>query len=292
MISSFSSCTCWSEDPDLRPTAAQLVSLTTAPEFGHLLDVALLDEHTKAKIGALVSLPPETLATTSAGNNSNCWLQKDDSNWTILSCSPYGWLECRALSLSLRQKITVICAIDENTIWLADTAGVIRAMSNSTLEELSRFSVAELDPAFANGDRNISSIQVFAERQIALITLLHSVIICSCNGAETPTFLSSIELAEKIYSTSILAAIGNWQIWTGHDNAKMIVHHINGAKTQLIYSASVTHSSPSKLRSTDLSLKTPETASVKFIVTSRTTSNFVWSTLDGGESLVGFQALE
>uniref|UniRef100_A0AC35F4B2 Non-specific serine/threonine protein kinase n=1 Tax=Panagrolaimus sp. PS1159 TaxID=55785 RepID=A0AC35F4B2_9BILA len=281
--------TCWSEDPDLRPTAAQLVSLTTAPEFGHLLDVSLLDEHTKAKMGTLVSLPPESLSTTassnSGGNNSNCWLQKDDSEWIILSCSPYGWLECRTLALSQRRKITAICAIDENTIWLADSTGMIRVMSNSTLEELNHFSITDLEPSFASTDISIQGILVFAERQTALITLIHSILICICAGAEKPIFLSSIELAEKIYVTSFLPAIGNWQILTGHENAKMIVHHINGTKTQLIYSASVTHSSPTKLRTTDFKDGTPETAAVKFIVTSRTNTNFVWSSLDGGSSI-------
>uniref|UniRef100_A0A914YRE1 Protein kinase domain-containing protein n=1 Tax=Panagrolaimus superbus TaxID=310955 RepID=A0A914YRE1_9BILA len=282
--------TCWSEDSDLRPTAAQLVSLTTAPEFGHLLDVSLLDEHTKAKLGTLVSLPPESLSSatvSSGGNNSNCWLQKDDSEWIILSCSPYGWLECRTLALSHRPRttITAICAIDENTIWLSDTSGIIRVMSNSTLEELNRFSIVDLEASFASGDTGIYGIQVFAERQTALITLLHSILICICAGAEKPIFLSSIELAEKIYVTSFLPAHGNWQILTGHDNAKMIVHHINGTKTQLIYSASVTHSSPTKLRTTDFKEALPETAAVKFIVTSRTNTNFVWSSLDGGSSI-------
>ena len=33
----------WSQQPRLRPTASQIVSIASAPEFTHLLDVASLD---------------------------------------------------------------------------------------------------------------------------------------------------------------------------------------------------------------------------------------------------------
>lgn len=65
----------------------------------------------------------------------------------------------------------------------------------------------------------------------------------------------------------------------------MIVHNISGTKTQLIYSASVNHSSPSKLKSTDL--RNLETAPVKFIVSSSQNSNLLWSSVQGG-SLIYF----
>lgn len=34
--------TCWSESADLRPNSSQLVGICSAPEFTHLLDVALI----------------------------------------------------------------------------------------------------------------------------------------------------------------------------------------------------------------------------------------------------------
>lgn len=34
--------TCWSENADLRPSSSQLVEICSAPEFTHLLDVAII----------------------------------------------------------------------------------------------------------------------------------------------------------------------------------------------------------------------------------------------------------
>lgn len=60
----------------------------------------------------------------------------------------------------------------------------------------------------------------------------------------------------------------------------MIVHNMSGNKIQLIYSASVNHSSPSKLNTTNVK-NFPETSPIKFIVSSFTNSN-VWSSVEGG----------
>uniref|UniRef100_A0AC34Q110 Uncharacterized protein n=1 Tax=Panagrolaimus sp. JU765 TaxID=591449 RepID=A0AC34Q110_9BILA len=88
---------------------------------------------------------------------------------------------------------------------------------------------------------------------------------------------------EKIHVFCILPLIGNWQIWTGHENGKMIVHNMSGNKIQLIYSASVNHSSPTKMNATNIK-NGPEISPVKFIVGSSMNSH-VWSSIEGGSTL-------
>ena len=38
---------CWAQNPKDRPTASQIVSIASAPEFTHLIDVTLLTERTQ-----------------------------------------------------------------------------------------------------------------------------------------------------------------------------------------------------------------------------------------------------
>lgn len=47
---------CWSQQPRFRPSASQIVSIASAPEFTHLLDVASLD-HSLNIIDA-IRVPP------------------------------------------------------------------------------------------------------------------------------------------------------------------------------------------------------------------------------------------
>uniref|UniRef100_A0A7E4VDA0 Non-specific serine/threonine protein kinase n=1 Tax=Panagrellus redivivus TaxID=6233 RepID=A0A7E4VDA0_PANRE len=276
----------WAEAADDRPTASQLVAMASAPEFGHVLDVAALDHGVIQNATALVALPPEALGVNTTTNNANCWLHSGPGTFHVLGSGPYGWLDHRRLDMDAIA-VTAVAAIDENTVWLGDGNGVVRVYSNSALEELSRWSISDLDPAFSKGGSSaaIRGLDVFTERQTGLITLLHSVLIVAVSGAERPTFVTSIELAERICITAVARSLSNWQIWTGHDDGKIIVHHINGTKTSLIYSASVSHGTPTRLRSTDLRAS-PDTGSntpVKFISTSPICgSTLAWSVLEGG----------
>ena len=48
---------CWSQHPKDRPTASQIVSIATAPEFTHLLDVVSLNHSGFVTGGVAVPLP-------------------------------------------------------------------------------------------------------------------------------------------------------------------------------------------------------------------------------------------
>lgn len=48
---------CWSQQPKDRPTASQIVSIATAPEFTHLLDVVSLNHSGFVTGGVAVPVP-------------------------------------------------------------------------------------------------------------------------------------------------------------------------------------------------------------------------------------------
>ena len=51
---------CWSQQPKDRPTASQIVSIATAPEFTHLLDVVSLNHSGYVTGGCALPVPNPT----------------------------------------------------------------------------------------------------------------------------------------------------------------------------------------------------------------------------------------
>uniref|UniRef100_A0A6A7FVB2 non-specific serine/threonine protein kinase n=2 Tax=Hirondellea gigas TaxID=1518452 RepID=A0A6A7FVB2_9CRUS len=74
---------CWSNNPRQRPSASQVVSIATAPEFTTLLDVASLEHSTN--VMAATTVPPATRAEPewSEGEDE----ESDGASW---SCPPIG----------------------------------------------------------------------------------------------------------------------------------------------------------------------------------------------------------
>lgn len=133
--------TCWSENSDLRPNSSQLVGICSAPEFTHLLDVALIqhddddlsknaDTSFKSVVGLyfqgtfyylLIIIYHYFLDIYDNDNNdtgTQCWitsLQKSDENnksskkskgfITILTCSQFGWIDKKVFIILILNEI-------------------------------------------------------------------------------------------------------------------------------------------------------------------------------------------
>ncbi|KAL9897903.1 leucine-rich repeat kinase isoform 1-T1 [Glossina fuscipes fuscipes] len=80
---------CWDDLPKKRPTASQIVSILTAPECIHLLDVIALPHNDKAVCGAFNSLP-NIEDETARFSSLELWLPGYNSRIDILDCSLYG----------------------------------------------------------------------------------------------------------------------------------------------------------------------------------------------------------
>ena len=46
---------CWSENAEFRPSSSQLVGICSAPEFSHLLDVAVLKDNETADVATMIT---------------------------------------------------------------------------------------------------------------------------------------------------------------------------------------------------------------------------------------------
>ncbi|KAF5269398.1 hypothetical protein FQA39_LY18908 [Lamprigera yunnana] len=114
---------CWSQQPKDRPSASQIVSIATAPEFIHLSDVISL-KHT-ALVTASASAPISHI-TDDGLCGSEMWLMCANSRIDLLLASHRGWLQHYGMVLPLRP--TAVCAVG-SCMWIGDCVGQIHAYS-------------------------------------------------------------------------------------------------------------------------------------------------------------------
>ena len=108
---------CWSQQPRHRPSASQIVSIASAPEFMHLMDVVSLDQG--------------SCSSATFAYNSKIWLSlssgfSDKSQLHILDMLPEGsWQE--DIIIKSGEKIDAITSMThiETHIWIGDNAGWI-----------------------------------------------------------------------------------------------------------------------------------------------------------------------
>jgi len=140
---------CWNQQPKDRPTASQIVSIATAPEFIHLLDVVSLNHSGFITGGTAVPLPNAAdekfyelwLSSTTCQVSGYCSaLRTAETNQTITqvdlllasSQQPHlapgcgVWLDYNSHLSDIDQPITAACLVD-NVIWLGDARGQIFA---------------------------------------------------------------------------------------------------------------------------------------------------------------------
>jgi serine/threonine protein kinase len=135
-------CLAWDENPKIRPTASQIVSIGSAPEFTHLLDVISLSHPGSVSQGISYSISGIEQSDDKACG-FELWLPCSNSRIDLLLASTKGWQQyhkilCPQLFTSIQQqqmilnkntsgmKLTCCCIVDSN-IWIGDSEGNIHA---------------------------------------------------------------------------------------------------------------------------------------------------------------------
>ncbi|KAI4476963.1 hypothetical protein M0804_013143 [Polistes exclamans] len=108
---------CWAQNPKDRPTASQIVSIASAPEFTHLIDVILLTERTQ--------VTAVTMTNTIAEENINgdeIWFGYNNGEVDMLIGTQKGWL--RHIRIETPVIPYAMCGVD-GYIWIGDNTGQI-----------------------------------------------------------------------------------------------------------------------------------------------------------------------
>ncbi|XP_050071280.1 leucine-rich repeat serine/threonine-protein kinase 1 isoform X1 [Anopheles maculipalpis] len=82
---------CWDQQPKLRPSASQIVSIATAPEFTHLLDVISLSHGGSVMDGIACMITSADGEETGIVSGYELWLPCSNSRIDILGGSAKGW---------------------------------------------------------------------------------------------------------------------------------------------------------------------------------------------------------
>ncbi|XP_067128785.1 leucine-rich repeat serine/threonine-protein kinase 1 [Centruroides vittatus] len=131
---------CWSQQPKDRPSASQIVSIATAPEFTHLVDiVSLNDRMAVLSAGAIEVTSSENGDGVTKEAKWEVWLSRLGKQLDILSSTEHGWRDYKALTLET-VTVTALCLVND-TIWLGDSRGKIHIYSIASHIKLSGFSL-------------------------------------------------------------------------------------------------------------------------------------------------------
>lgn len=164
---------CWSQQPKDRPTASQIVSIASAPEFTHLLDVVSLNHNGFCTDGIAVPVPNSSEETL-----HELWLSSTACQVDLLLASSQppeiangcgSWLDYYTLESEIDQPVTAACLVGES-VWLGDARGQIFCFSTRTYQCLFRYS---LEP---------DSSCTASIRRLIHLPSLHRVAVALANG--------------------------------------------------------------------------------------------------------------
>ncbi|XP_063218267.1 leucine-rich repeat serine/threonine-protein kinase 1 isoform X2 [Bacillus rossius redtenbacheri] len=152
---------CWAQSPRDRPSASQIVSVATAPEFTHLGDVVSLS-HLAPVVATAVTFLPDF--SDDGAHSSELWLACSNARCDMLLASDRGWLQYS--SLALPERPTVACIVDGN-VWLGDNLGQIHAYQASDCRPLFSYAL-EPDAPHPSAVRSVLPLPVLQRVAVGL----------------------------------------------------------------------------------------------------------------------------
>lgn len=277
---------CWAGQPVDRPSASQIVSMTTAPEFTHLLDVISLND-SDSSVNSSVSFP--TLDENEVGPSfedsveGEVWLSRSDGSITVLGCNQYGWLDSKSIAVGVEGTVvTAMCSVND-TIWLAESTGLIRIYCHNSYAELYSFSISRFLSA-AHLSISVLSLSIFSSSPLLVLVSLPSTLLLLRGDRVTENPFVSIVNSPIIYSSAVVDSGSNSkQIWTGHCEGVISVHNLT-ADDQFSFCSSLSHYETQR----DI----PAPGTVSHLVTSRMDLTLVWSAVIPGSKVYQWSVVE
>lgn len=170
---------CWSQSPENRPSTSQIVSITSAPEFVHLLDVVILAGNSTSLCAGLIPHPEFSFFDVFIG--------RQGEHLDLLMGNSHTWTEYRSFVGSEgNAAITAICLV-RSYLWLADAEAIIHIFTCDSYQEIDSFVINPKDETLVT----VREIEFLDSIEcVAILTTSGRIIVCDVN---TMT-LSEIEM--------------------------------------------------------------------------------------------------
>ncbi|CRK89702.1 CLUMA_CG003464, isoform A [Clunio marinus] len=235
----------WDQNPKVRPTASQIVSIGSAPEFTHLLDVVSLSHPGSVLQG--LSYPISGLDQVEEKSlGFELWLPCSNSRIDLLLCSSKGWQQyhkilCPQLFTSIQQqqmilnknvggmKLTCCCIVDSN-IWIGDSDGNIHAFNASDCSHLFSYSLEIAENCSVVTLMSLDKYnRVAAGLSNGRLFLLDSTLIPKTFASAEGSFvLTELGSGEQLFSACcVWNEIGTYEIWCGETDGVVNVFCVN-----------------------------------------------------------------
>ncbi|CAL4058692.1 unnamed protein product, partial [Meganyctiphanes norvegica] len=158
---------CWSQQPRLRPSASQIVSIASAPEFTHLLDVASLDH--SLNIMDAIPVPPKPVKDEDEDlvylDQGSVWISRTSPQLDMVNAGHWGWSGYTSVE-GLPDTITAMCKVGDY-VWLGDNAGNIHGYSMLDYNRMFSYCL-EPDAPQSSPVRSLCSLQSLGRVAVSL----------------------------------------------------------------------------------------------------------------------------
>lgn len=223
---------CWSQQPTDRPSASQVVSISSAPEFTHLCDAVSLD-HAEAVVGvASAGLGGSGAEDGVAG----MWLARG-SSVDLLLASLCSWLQ--SYTLSAPNALSAACFVpglgglgQTGAVWLGDTSGLIHAYAASDCAHLFSY---RLDPDEQPGASVVCLLPLPALQRVAvalsngrLFLVRSDTLPAAPTMAEGSFVMAELGSSSALYSlAAVFLEDALCELWCGEDRGNVSVYTIH-----------------------------------------------------------------
>ncbi|CAG2165886.1 unnamed protein product [Oppiella nova] len=118
---------CWAQQPRDRPSISQIVSIISAPEFIHLLDVISLNENY-----AVLSAN----GVNTCSQSSRVILSRIGKQTDLITCNDFCWTDYQTIASLNNVTVMSICLV-EDELWFGDSKASIHIYCVNTFERIS-----------------------------------------------------------------------------------------------------------------------------------------------------------
>ncbi|XP_042874450.1 leucine-rich repeat serine/threonine-protein kinase 1-like isoform X4 [Penaeus japonicus] len=219
---------CWSQQPRLRPSASQIVSIASAPEFTHLLDVASLDH--SLNIMDAIRVPPVLVKDEDGElvvrDQGSIWVSRTSPQLDMVGAGEWGWGAYTSIE-GLPDTITAMCCVGEY-VWLGDNAGNIHGYSTRDYGRVFSYCL-EPDAPQSSPVRSLCSLHALGRVAVALCN--GRLFLCSSDVTPTSPVLGEgsfvmTELAgstQEIHCLAVAQTPTTWSLWCGGSEGTMSI---------------------------------------------------------------------
>ncbi|KAJ8679026.1 hypothetical protein QAD02_014813 [Eretmocerus hayati] len=207
---------CWAQNPKDRPTASQIVSIASAPEFTHLIDVTLLTERTQV---TAITMMSRQIDDNLMGNE--IWLGHNNGEVDMLLGTHKGWLQHVRIDTPVIPY--AMCSVD-GYIWIGDNTGQLHIYLSTNFGCVGNF---RLETDRQKESKIVSLIYVEQLKQFAVA--LHSgKVMLVANSFTQTRKIDLVESSNDNVKTYSLAPVPRkrriLELWAGRSFGRISVY--------------------------------------------------------------------